>query len=113
MSSFSTVKLSKEELSTHRFKGDTGVGEVLTLKFTNIFDIFDKDRCALATKKGERYNVRFVGRNSIPNPAEKNDLINNIFVRIHIQKVSYVCHRENITNLEVLDFSSNTIFIHC
>ncbi len=104
VSSFSEAKLSKEELSAHRFKGGTGVGKVLTLEFTNIFDIFDKDRCCvLVTKKGERYNIRFVGRNSTPNPTEKNELINNIFVRVHTQKVSYVGNRKNITILDVLD----------
>ncbi|MDY3046890.1 MAG: hypothetical protein SOR23_01420 [Candidatus Enterosoma sp.] len=109
-SCFSSELFDKKTIERNRFKGDESIDKALVLNFSDIYNVFDKEKCCILVGiSGKKYNIRFVGRNSEPDPAAINNFINDVFVRITPHKVVYVDNTTNITNISINNLDTNMV----
>lgn len=107
---FSSELFDKKTIEYNRFKGDESIDKALVLNFSDIYNVFDKEKCCILVGiSGKKYNIRFVGRNSEPDPTAINDFINDIFVRITPHKVVYVDDTTNIANISINNLDANMV----
>lgn len=106
----SSKLFDKKTIEHNRFKGDESIDKALVLNFSDIYNVFDKEKCCILVGiSGKKYNIRFVGRNFEPDPTAINDFINDIFVRITPHKVVYVDDTTNIANISINNLDANMV----